>query len=143
MRRSSWIVEENNVTSGSKENARLGAGDLAMGWWEKFISAHKVMLFLNSKLGEPNESGVPDWADMGKQPPIKWPFNIISQPFSPVEPKTYLLGNPRIWILNLAVLVIFPILLGMRIILTRDTSVVDMFAPPSPRLSARAPGVPR
>ena len=128
MRRSTWVVEENNVTSGTAENTRLGASGLAMGWLEKFITVHKVMLFFNSKLGEPNQAGVPDWADMGKQPAIKWPFNIISQPFSPIEPKTYLLGNPRIWILNLAVLFIFPVILGMRIILTRDTSVVDMFS---------------
>ena len=115
------------------------------------------MLFLNSKLGESSETGVPEWADINKQPPMKWPFNIIryhyhhyhhitiiitititiitiniSQPFSPVEPKTFLLGNPRIWMLNLAVLVIFPVILGMRIISTRDVSAVDIFAPPSP-----------
>ena len=131
MRRSTWIVEENNVTSsGGEENKRLGPDSLAMGWWERFIMSHKVMLFLNSRLGEQSE--IPEWIDMSKQPCIKWPFNIISQPFSPIEPKTYLLGNPRIWILNLGVLIIFPIILGMRIILTRDTSLVDMFSSPGP-----------
>ena len=66
MNTSTVMSEENNVTSGTEENTRLGASGLAMGWWEKFITMHKVMLFLNSKLGEPNESRVPDWADLGK-----------------------------------------------------------------------------
>ena len=44
MRRSTWIVEENNVTVQREDNTRLPAPALAMGWWEKFITAHKVML---------------------------------------------------------------------------------------------------
>ena len=44
MRRSTWIVEENNVTVQREDNTRLTAPALAMGWWEKFITAHKVML---------------------------------------------------------------------------------------------------
>ena len=121
MRKSTWFVEENNVTAMISENPRISLQSMKMGFWEKFFESHKMMFWLNSKIGTGGDPG--KWLDMGGQIPIKWPFNLVNQVFSPKEPRTYLLGNPRIWAINLLVLVIFPMLALTRIIQSRESVV--------------------
>ena len=119
--RSTWFVEENNVTAQVAErNPRISLQSIKMGFWEKFFESHKMMFWLNSKIGTGGEPG--KWLNMGEQIPIKWPFNLISQVFSFKEPRTYLLGNPRIWAINLVVLVVFPIMVISKIIQSRESS---------------------
>ena len=121
----SWFVEENNVTV-TTDNQRVPVTSLGLGFWKKLIESHKMMFVINSKLGA-DEIAKGDWLDMSKQIPIKWPLNLVSQVFSPKEPRTILLGNPRIWILHLLVLILFPLFLFRRLIKSRDVTMVDMF----------------
>ena len=132
MRRSTWTVDENNLTVAEMEtedNPVIAASSLAMGFWEKLWESHRMMLWMNSKLtGNEGKGEPPEWANIQKQPPFKWPPNLVSQIFSGAEPRVYLLGNPRIWRLNLAVLLLFPCLLLLRAVRTRDpAATVDMF----------------
>ena len=113
-RKSTWIVEDNNNPSNENDVTKVPIASIAPGFWEKLIESHKLMLFINSRLGEDKS-----WYDFNTQIPIKWPFDIISQVFSSVEPRIFLLGNPFIWAVNFVCLVIFPFVLAYQTIKRR------------------------
>ncbi|XP_033634905.1 protein O-mannosyl-transferase 2-like isoform X1 [Asterias rubens] len=81
---------------------------LSPSFWEKFIESHVVMLKGNSQL-KPKVGEV-------TSRPWQWPFNYRGQWFSGGHKSPlgiYLLGNPIVFIGNLACLVVFLLLYGL------------------------------
>ena len=136
MRLRRWFIDENNVTDTDDDrNPRIEVKSMKPGFLEKFLESHRVMFWINSRLSDSDYNAF-DWKN---QIPIRWPTNLISQPFSPFEPRMYLLGNPRIWILNLVILILFPLILFHRLVRSRETKTIDMFNQdqyPSPHVQA-------
>ena len=113
-RKNTWIVEDNDLPSQENEVTKVPIASIAPGFWEKMVTSHRLMLFINSRLGEDKS-----WYDINEQIPIKWPFDIVMQIFSSEEPRIYLLGNPFIWAVNFVCLVIFPFVLAYQTIKKR------------------------
>ena len=107
-------MEDNNNPSNENEVAKVPIASIAPGFWEKLIESHRLMLFINSRLGEDKS-----WYDFNTQIPIKWPFDIVSQVFSSEEPRIFLLGSPFIWAVNFVCLIIFPFVLTYQTIKKR------------------------
>ena len=118
-RKNTWIVEDNeyNSTHLDIEVTKVPISTVAEGFWEKLVHSHRVMLFVNSRLGEDHS-----WYSWSHQIPIKWPFDIVSQVFSSQEPRIFLLGNPIIWAINLACLLVIPFLLFHKVLKNRQMS---------------------
>ena len=107
-----WIVEENT----HEKHAMVPINLIDPGFLYKFIESHERMFYVNKRLG-----GKPDPHGPPSHDPRKWPTNEISQKFCPHEPRVTLLGNPIIWWLNLALLVMFPMMAGRSLFKQRRT----------------------
>jgi len=116
----SWFVEDN-----IKENfPEMKINSVAPGFLHKFLETHQMMFFINKRIG-----AKATYAESGGQIPIKWPFNMIAQIFSPTEPRVYLLGNPFVWWTNLAFLVFCPWVIFYKVFKTKRTTQDPNYSP--------------
>ena len=116
-RKNTWVVEDNFNSDQDSQVKKVPISTIAPGFWQKLLQSHRVMFFVNSRLGEDNS-----WYSLQQQIPVKWPFDIVSQVFSAKEPRIFLLGNPLIWATHLICLIIFPFVLFHKIIKNRKMS---------------------
>lgn len=73
-----------------------------------------MMFYVNNRLTSDKENKAEADNDP-KHYPWKWPLNILTQIYSPKEPRIYMLGNPAIWGINLVILIVFPLFLIFKI----------------------------
>ena len=106
-----WTVEETIHETTNQEGLPVQA--LAPGLIGKFIESHKMMFFVNRRMGT---GGTRE--EMTLQAPWKWPLNICTQKWSgPVKKpedgkKIVLVGSPAVWWPNLAALILCPAILA-------------------------------
>ena len=113
-----WTIEETIQETVDQEELPIQA--LAPGFFGKFIESHKMMFYVNRRMGT---GGTRE--EMTLQAPWKWPLNICTQKWSgPVSSpadgkKIVLVGSPAVWWPNLAALVLCPLILAFALFKAR------------------------
>ena len=113
-----WMVEETVQEKNNQEVLPVQA--LAPGFLGKFIESHKMMFYVNRRMGTGGSR-----EEMTLQAPWKWPLNICTQKWSgPVKSpadgtKIVLVGSPAVWWPNLAALVLCPAILAFALFKAR------------------------
>jgi len=109
-----WRVYRNNGTIASRqvdneEPEMIKVEDISASFWARFIDAHKLMFNINGKLGKKHDGTMSE----ERNDPHIWPLNSYAQVFTGGydrdRPMVYMLGNPLIWWINLAVIISLPL----------------------------------
>ena len=131
-----WTIEASLEGEGGQ--GRRPVEEIAPGSWGKFLEAHRMMLYVNKRMGT---SGTRD--EMTAQAPWMWPLNFCAQRFSGMRTEenrmmVTLLGSPAVWWTNLACLLLCPALLLSSLFSSRRAGEEEEEVRSSPHLAAAA-----